>query len=239
MPRVAIYARVSTQDQHLDPQLAPLRAYAERRGAEAVPFTDKASGARARRPGLDALLDACRRREVEAVVIVKLDRLARSVRHLCEVVAELDSLGIALVALDQAIDTRSASGRLLIHTLGAVAEFERELVVERTKGSRKNKSRFSGRSDGVVPPGQGVASGEGEVTHLGIRDLHALLVASTNEMCSDAEPGGGRGRSCVLEDRLQAVEGASSPVLAELAEEAVLDGVPLGGPGREVGDGDG
>ena len=157
MPRVAIYARVSTQDQHLDPQLAPLRAYAERRGAEAVPFTDKASGARARRPGLDALLDACRRREVEAVVIVKLDRLARSVRHLCEVVAELDSLGIALVALDQAIDTRSASGRLLIHTLGAVAEFERELVVERTKAglaaARRRGARL-GRRPSLDPRGR-------------------------------------------------------------------------------------
>jgi len=131
---IALYARCSTPDQSLDAQLDALRAYAQRRGGEAREYSDQGvSGGRASRAGLDALMAACRRREVEAVVVTKLDRLGRSLRHLCEVAEELASLGVDLVVLDQAIDTSTASGRLLFGVLGSVAEFERGLIQERTR----------------------------------------------------------------------------------------------------------
>ncbi len=97
----------------------------------AVEFVDRASGANRERPALDRLMEAVRRREVDAVVITKLDRMARSVRHLTEVAAELEAMGIALVVLDQAIDTSTLTGRLLFNVLGSIAEFERDLIRER------------------------------------------------------------------------------------------------------------
>jgi len=101
--RLAIYARTSTLDQErgLEAQLAALRDYAAGRGARAAEFADQASGAKARRGGLDALLAAVHHGEVDAVVVVKLDRLARSVRHLCDLAADLEARGVALVVLDQ------------------------------------------------------------------------------------------------------------------------------------------
>ncbi len=134
MKRAALYARVSTTDQHLDAQVDALREYAERRDLDATPFVDHGvSGTRDRRPALDEMLGAVKRREVDAVVVVKLDRLARSVRHLTQLVAEFEALGVDLVVLDQGIDTSTPAGRLLFHVLGSIAEFERDLIVERTK----------------------------------------------------------------------------------------------------------
>jgi len=133
--RAALYARVSTSDQTLDPQLDALGAYAEARGLEvAEVYADEdVSGAKDRRPALDRLLADARRRRFDAVACVKLDRLARSVRHLTALAAEFDALGVGLVVLDQAIDTTTPAGRLLFHTLAAVAEFERDLIRERTR----------------------------------------------------------------------------------------------------------
>jgi DNA invertase Pin-like site-specific DNA recombinase len=134
MPRLALYARCSTADQVLDAQLDSLREYAARRGGEAEEYADAGvSGASAKRPALARLLEAVHRRQVDAVVVTKLDRLARSVRHLCELAADFEARGVALVVLDQGIDTSTPSGRFLFHTLGAVAELERELIVERTR----------------------------------------------------------------------------------------------------------
>jgi len=132
--RAALHARVSTIDQHAEVQLEALRDYAARRGLEAVEFVDQGvSGAKAKRPALDEMLAAVHRREVDLVVCVKLDRLARSVRHLTEMAAEFDALGIDLVVLDQAIDTSTPTGRLLFHVLAAIGEFELDLIRERTK----------------------------------------------------------------------------------------------------------
>jgi len=134
MPRLALYARVSTTDQRPEAQLDALRSYATRRGGEPLEFVDHGvSGAKSRRPALDALLAACRRREVDAVVCVKLDRLARSVHHLTSLGKEFEALGIDLVVLDQGIDTSTPTGRLLFHVLGSIAEFERDLIQERTR----------------------------------------------------------------------------------------------------------
>jgi len=132
--RIGLYARVSTADQSTAPQLDVLRAYAKARGlVVAEEYVDEGqSGAKARRPALDQMLADARRRRLDAVACVKLDRLARSVRHLTEMAAEFDALGVGLVVLDQAIDTTTPAGRLLFHVLGSIAEFERDLIRERT-----------------------------------------------------------------------------------------------------------
>jgi DNA invertase Pin-like site-specific DNA recombinase len=133
--KAAIYARVSTGGQTVDPQLDALRGYAEARGLAVVgEYVDHGvSGAKARRPALDAMMAAARKRKIDAVVCVKLDRLARSVRHLTALGAEFEALGVDLVVVDQSIDTSTPSGRFLFHTLGAVAELERDLIRERTR----------------------------------------------------------------------------------------------------------
>ena len=142
MPKhLALYARVSTGSQKLEPQLDPLRDYARRRGGNVVEYVDHASGAKARRPGLDALMAACRRREVEAVVVVKLDRLARSVGHLVDLSREFEALGVGLVVLDQGIDTTTPAGRLVFHVFSAIAEFERELIRERVLAGLRSAKR--------------------------------------------------------------------------------------------------
>ncbi len=89
------------------------------------------SGAKEGRPQLDAMLADVRRRKFDVVLVTKLDRLARSTHHLATLAKELQALGVDLVALDQAIDTTSASGRLLFHVLAAIAEFERDLIRDR------------------------------------------------------------------------------------------------------------
>jgi DNA invertase Pin-like site-specific DNA recombinase len=132
--RIALYARASTIDQHPEAQLGPLREYALRRGAEAVEYVDHGvSGRKHRRPAFDRLLAAVRRREVDAVAAVRLDRLARSTAQLCAVSDELKTLGVDLVILDQRIDTSTAAGQLLFEVLGAIAQFEANLIRERTR----------------------------------------------------------------------------------------------------------
>ncbi len=131
--RVAIYARVSTTDQTLDPQLDVLRRHANARVWEHSEFTDHGqSGRKSSRPGLDALLAAARRREIDAVAVVKLDRLGRSLVHLLAILGELDDLGVAFISLDDGIDTQTAAGRLFMQIRGAFAEYETALIRERT-----------------------------------------------------------------------------------------------------------
>jgi DNA invertase Pin-like site-specific DNA recombinase len=132
--RLAIYARCSTDDQTTAPQLDALRAYGQRRALELREFIDAGvSGSKDRRPALDALREACRRRQVDAVAVVKLDRLARSVRHLTTLATEFEALGVDLIVLDQGIDTSTPAGRLLFNVLASIAEFERDLIIERTR----------------------------------------------------------------------------------------------------------
>jgi DNA invertase Pin-like site-specific DNA recombinase len=147
MRRIALYARVSTPEQTVAPQLDALRAYAAARGLDAAgEYVDHGvSGAKARRPALDRLAADARRRRFDAVACVKLDRLARSVHHLVTLARDFEALGIDLVVLDQAIDTSTSTGRLLFHILGSIAEFERDLIRERVSAGMKAARRRGAR----------------------------------------------------------------------------------------------
>jgi DNA invertase Pin-like site-specific DNA recombinase len=146
--RVGVYARVSTADQTPENQVAVLRGFAEARGWTAAEFVDHGiSGARTSRPALDALLAAARARRLDVVLTTKLDRLARSTRHLVDLAAELEALGVDLVVTDQAIDTTTPAGRLLFHVLAAIAEFERDLIRERVMAGIR-RARAQGRHVG-------------------------------------------------------------------------------------------
>ena len=132
--KLALYARVSTEDQHPDAQLAPLRDYAHRRGTEAIEFVDHGvSGRRSSRPDLGRMLKAARRREVDAVVVVRLDRLARSLAHMAQLGEEFQQLGVELVSLTEGIDTSTPTGRALFGMCGVFAQLEADLVRERTR----------------------------------------------------------------------------------------------------------
>lgn len=119
------YARVSTQDQNPELQLDALRAA----GCEQV-FSEKASGALKDRPELTACLRTLRKGD--SLVVWKLDRLARSLKDLVELMQDLDQRGVGFRSLTETIDTTNAGGRLVFHVFGALAEFERSLIRERT-----------------------------------------------------------------------------------------------------------
>jgi len=138
-----LYTRVSTGEQRVEPQLHVLRSYAEARGLEvAGEYLDEGiSGAKDRRPALDRLVADARRRSFDVVACMKLDRLARSVHDLTSLAREFQTLGIDLVVLDQAIDTSTPAGRLLFHVLGSIAEFERDLIRERTVAGMTSAKR--------------------------------------------------------------------------------------------------
>jgi len=136
--RAALYCRVSTTGQTAENQILALRSFAAARGWVVTEFVDHGvSGAREKRPALDALLGAVRVRHVDVVACVKLDRLARSVHHLVAMVREFEVLGVDLVVLDQAIDTTTPAGRLLFHVLAAISEFERDLIRDRVLAGLK------------------------------------------------------------------------------------------------------
>ena len=116
-----------------------------------VEFVDRGvSGAKDSRPALDEMIDAARRREISAVVCTKLDRLARSTRHLCNLAAEFEALDVDLVILDMAVDTSTPMGRLLFSVLAGVAEFERELIRDRTRAGME-AARAKGKRIGRPP----------------------------------------------------------------------------------------
>lgn len=135
--KVALYARVSKADQSQDPenQLMRLREYATARAWEMYgePYVDYASGADSYRPALDRMLSDARARRFDLILVVKIDRIARSARNLLNIIEDLGSRGVKLECTDQDISTNTPVGRYLITSLGAVAELERDLISERTK----------------------------------------------------------------------------------------------------------
>jgi DNA invertase Pin-like site-specific DNA recombinase len=134
--RAAIYARVSTNNgQNPEMQLAELREYCARRGWEiAGEYVDAGvSGARERRPDLDRMLVACKRRQVDAVVVYRYDRFARSLRQLVNALCEFNELGVQFISLYEGVDTSTANGRLVFGIFASIAEFERDLIRERVR----------------------------------------------------------------------------------------------------------
>jgi len=164
------YARVSTRDQNLELQLDALT----KAGCERI-YQEKVSGARASRPELDELLS--RLRPGDTVTIYKLDRLGRSLKHLLQVVGELQQQGVGLVSLTDAINTTSAQGRLVFNLFASLAEFERELIRERTHAglaSARARGRVGGRRRGL--------SEEAERTAIVAETLYREQTLGVNEI---------------------------------------------------------
>jgi DNA invertase Pin-like site-specific DNA recombinase len=155
--RAVLYARVSTTDKQ-DPemQLAELREYASRRGWElGGTFVDRTGGTRESRPALDEVMSLCQQRKVDVVVVWKLDRLGRSLKHLVNILAEWETLGVAFISLRDNLDLTTPSGKLMFHVIGAMAEFERALIQERVKAGlaqAKREGRCGGRPKRVWRP---------------------------------------------------------------------------------------
>jgi DNA invertase Pin-like site-specific DNA recombinase len=144
----AVYVRVSTGDQETGMQESELKEYCERRGWEPILYRDHGqSGAKQDRPALNSLMSDLRKRKVDVILVWSLDRLARSLKQLLTISEECRLLGVDLVSLRQNIDTTIASGRLTFSILGAVAEFERELLRERVR-SGMAQARRSGKRIG-------------------------------------------------------------------------------------------
>lgn len=142
------YARVSTKEQSADSQLDALAAAGVSRT-----FVEKCSGVLANRPQLDALFENVLR-PGDILVITKLDRLGRSVKDLTALSTRLNSMSVGLRVLSQGIDTTTPGGRLFFHMLAAVAEFEHDLIVERTKEgleAARSRGRTGGRKPGMSP----------------------------------------------------------------------------------------
>src|SRR3984893_3433022 len=130
--RAAIYVRVPTVEQDTDLQEHELQEYCESRGWSFVVYRDKGqSGAKKDRPALTTLMNDPRRRKIDVVVVWALDRLARSLKQLLSIAEQCSLLGVDLVSLKQNVDTTLPAGRLTFQVLGAVAEFEREMLRER------------------------------------------------------------------------------------------------------------
>lgn len=150
--RTAIYTRVSTSDQSTDRQIRELRAYAVARNWEIVrEVQEVASGASQKRPIREDVLQLARSRSVDAILVLTLDRWGRSVQDLVLTMAELEALGVAFVVPGH-IGMTTPMGRMLAHFLGAVAEFERELIRERVRSGLANaraKGKRLGRPEAV------------------------------------------------------------------------------------------
>ena len=149
--RAALYSRVSTGDQHLETQLLDLREMAKQRGYEIVQeYTDIISGAKSKRPGLDQLLADARRHRFDIVLVAAFDRVARSVRHFLEVLDELAHLEIKFISLRENIDTGGPLGRAIVVIVGAIAELEKSLIVERVRAGMR-RAKLEGRRIGRAP----------------------------------------------------------------------------------------
>jgi DNA invertase Pin-like site-specific DNA recombinase len=138
--RVALYARVSTRDQNCELQLGELRPYAERRSWQIVDeYVDRGiSGSKDSRPQLNRLMDNAHQRKFDAIVVWKIDRFGRSLKHLVTALADLAAYGVAFVSLRDNMDLSTPSGRLMFHVVAAMAEFERELIRERVRSGIAN-----------------------------------------------------------------------------------------------------
>jgi DNA invertase Pin-like site-specific DNA recombinase len=151
MKRCGLYLRVSTVDQHPETQLYDLRGLAAQRNFEIVhEYSDKISGAKAKRPGLDQLLADARRGKFDVVIVWAFDRIARSTRHFLEVLDELNHINVEFLSFRENVDTGGPLGRAIVVIIGAIAELERNLIVERVRAGMR-RARLEGRQIGRRP----------------------------------------------------------------------------------------
>ncbi len=147
------YARVSTNEQNLSLQLDALKA----EGCEKI-FQDKISGAKSERPEFSKLLEGLRKGDT--VIVYKLDRLGRSLKHLIETVADFQDRGVSFKSLNDPVDTTSPQGKLIFNIFASLAEFERELIRERTMAglaSARARGRIGGRPKGLSEDAENTA----------------------------------------------------------------------------------
>jgi DNA invertase Pin-like site-specific DNA recombinase len=151
MKKVVLYLRVSSIDQHPETQLHDLEVMAQQRGLEIVQrYTDRITGTRARRQGLDQMMADARRHRFDIVMVWASDRVARSVRHFLEVLDELNHLGIEFISFREQLDTSGPLGRAVVVIIGAIAELERSLIVERVRAGMR-RAKLEGRHIGRRP----------------------------------------------------------------------------------------
>src|ERR1019366_3081274 len=148
MKRAVLYTRASSVDQHPETQLCDLRPLAAARGYEIVgEYTDTISGSKAKRPGLDQLMADARRGRFDVGLVWAFDRVARSVKHFLEILDDLNRLNVEFVSFRENIDTGGPLGRAMVVIVGAIAELERSLIVERVKAGMR-RAKLEGRQVG-------------------------------------------------------------------------------------------
>ena len=194
MKRIALYLRVSTLDQHPETQLYDLEQMARQREFEIVErYTDKISGTRARRPGLDQMMADARRGKFDVVLVWAFDRLARSVKHLLEVLDELNHLNIEFISFRENIDTGGPLGRAVVVIIGAIAELERNLIVERVRaGMRRAKleGRHIGRPALTIDQQAVVRDRQGGMSLRQVAKTHGISRASVARVLQQPNLGG-------------------------------------------------
>jgi predicted site-specific integrase-resolvase len=183
--QVALYARISTlNNQDPELQLAELREYAKRRGWQITEeYTDHGvSGCKESRPALNRLMaDACRRK-FDAILVWKIDRFGRSLKHLVTALAELRALGVAFISLRDNLDLTTPSGRLMFQIIGAMAEFERALIQERVRSSSSFSSAWN--SSGVRISGSDNREPPCRTRVMGFSRRSSHRIAHSNRICS-------------------------------------------------------
>lgn len=151
--RVAIYCRVSTDEQDAATQETICREYCNRMGFEIFNiYTDSGiSGTKTSRPAFDEMLKDMRQVKFNAIMVTKLDRIGRSLQHILSLFDEFNRKGISFVAVTQNIDTSTAAGKLQMQIIGAFAEFERNIISERTKEAIRDKPNVGKRGPDKKP----------------------------------------------------------------------------------------
>lgn len=150
--KVALYARVSTEEQDANKQVEDLKEYCDRQGYEVFStYVDVISGSRDSRPAFNRLLSDMRSYRFRAIIVTKLDRLGRSLQHLLSLFDEFQTKKVDFIATTQNIDTTTSAGKLQMQIVGAFAEFERNMISERTKEGLKHAKNVGKRGKDKKP----------------------------------------------------------------------------------------
>jgi len=201
--KVALYARVSTDDRNQDAtlQLPALRNLAERRGYDVVAeYIDEASAKDANRPKWKELMASASKHDIDAIMATKLDRIMRSIVHLDTTMQQLNTYNVQLIFLDMEVDTRSPNGRLQLHLISAIAEWERDIIASRTsEGMQARKAR-------------GQKFGRKERDDIPIMDIAAMRISGKGWKIIAAETGIPRS---TLHDRKKHIDEATERLLEQ------------------------